>query len=86
MTRDLKRPQGGGGCVSQCFTFSMGGDHAYRRFSQTDSDGAGNDGSLNAPTGIPKRVEPVSFVQQTVEPQVGQKWWLMRVPASLVRV
>jgi hypothetical protein len=79
-------PQGEGGCVSQCFTFSMGGDHSYRLFSQTDSDGAGNDGSLNAPTGIPNRVEPVSRVQQTVDPQVGQKWWLIRVPASLVRV
>jgi hypothetical protein len=64
----------------------MGGDHSYRLFSQTDSDGAGNDGSLNAPTGIPNRVEPVSRVQQTVTPQVGQKCWLMRVPASLVRV
>ena len=49
-------------------------------------DGAGNDGSLNNPTGIPNRVEPVSRVQQTVVPQVGQKWWLIRVPASLVRV
>jgi hypothetical protein len=78
--------QGEGGCVSQCFTFSIGGDHSYRLFSQTDSDGAGNDGSLNAPTGIPNRVEPVSRVQQTVDPQVGQKWWLIRVPASLVRV
>ena len=64
----------------------MGCVHAYRLFSQTDSDGAGNDGSLNAPTGIPNRVEPVSRVQQTVTPQVGQKWWLMRVPAALVRV
>jgi hypothetical protein len=72
--------------VSQRATFSMEGDHAYRLFSQTDSDGAGNDGSLNAPTGIPNRVEPVSRVQQTVTPQVGQKWWLIRVPALLVRV
>src|SRR5215470_11944533 len=64
----------------------MGGDHAYRLFSQTDTDGAGNDGSLNAPTGIPNRVEPVSRVQQIVTPQVGQKWWLIRVPALLVRV
>ena len=64
----------------------MAGDHAYRLFSQTDTDGAGNDGSLNAPTGIPNRVEPVSRVQQTVTPQVGQKWWLIRVPALLVRV
>jgi hypothetical protein len=51
----------------------MAGDHAYRLFSQTDSDGAGNDGSLNNPTGIPNRVPPVSRVQQTVTPQVGQK-------------
>src|SRR6266446_2722372 len=64
----------------------MGGDHSYRLFSQKDTDGAGNDGSLNAPTGIPNRVEPVSRVQQTVTPQVGQKWWLIRVPVSLVRV
>jgi len=64
----------------------MGGDHSYRASSQKDTDGAGNDGSLNAPTGIPNRVEPVSRVQQTVTPQVGQKWWLIRVPALLVRV
>src|SRR5215471_13443408 len=64
----------------------MRGDHSYRASSQKDTDGAGNDGSLNAPTGIPNRVEPVSRVQQTVTPQVGQKWWLIRVPALLVRV
>jgi hypothetical protein len=64
----------------------MGGDHSYRASSQKDADGAGNDGSLNAPTGIPNRVEPVSRVQQIVTPQVGQKWWLIRVPALLVRV
>src|SRR5215470_17038407 len=34
----------------------MGGDHSYRASSQKDADGAGNDGSLNAPTGIPNRV------------------------------
>jgi hypothetical protein len=64
----------------------MGGDHSYRACSQKDTDGAGNEGSLNAPTGTPNRVEPVSRVQQTVTPQVGQKWWLIRVPALLVRV
>lgn len=31
-------------------------------------------------------MEPVSRVQQTVTPQLGQKWWLIRVPALLVRV
>ena len=35
---------------------------------------------------MPNRVEPISRVQQTVTPQVGQKWWLIRVPALLVRV
>src|SRR5215831_10647214 len=64
----------------------MGGDHSYRASSQKDTDGAGNDGSLNAPIGIPNRVEPVSRVQQTVAPQVGRKWWLIRVPALFVRV
>ena len=65
---------------------SMGGDHSYLLSSQRETEGAGNDGSLNAPTGMPNRVEPVSRVQQTVTPQVGQKWWLIRVPALLVRV
>jgi hypothetical protein len=44
------------------------------RFLQTDTDGAGNEGSLNVPTGMPKRIDPISRVQQTVAPQFGQKW------------
>ncbi len=43
------------------------------RFLQNDTDGAGNDGSLNVPTGMPKRIDPMSRVQQTVTPQFGQK-------------
>jgi hypothetical protein len=48
----------------------ISGDHAQRLCSHTDRVGAGNEGSLNVPTGMPKRVDPASRVQQNSDTAV----------------
>jgi 2-hydroxychromene-2-carboxylate isomerase len=47
--------------------------YRFPRPDPNDLDGAGNEGSLNVPTGMPKRIDPISRAQQTVTPQFGQK-------------